>query len=122
MHLYRRSATLALLTALAVPAARAEIAIDFIADSEVAIEGLFQADGNWYDNDFSDLGAIGANGKDSEFAVRRAEMILKGKGPGNIEWVLGYDATTQKSVVVSNSPSAGTTTVNSTGKWLDANV
>jgi len=122
MHLYRRSATLTLLTALAVPTARAEIAIDFIADSEVAIEGLFQADGNWYDNDFSDLGAIGANGKDSDFAVRRAEMILKGKGPGNFEWVLGYDASTQKSVVVSNSPGAGTTTVNSQGKWLDANV
>ncbi len=122
MHLPRRTVTLALLTALAVPAVRAEIAIDMIADSEVAIEGLFQADASWFDNDFSDLNAIGGNGENSEFAVRRAEMVIKGKGPGNFEWVLGYDASTQKSNVVSNSPGPGTTTVNSQGKWLDANV
>ncbi len=116
-----RFLSIALLASLAVPV-RAEVALDVIADSEIAFEGLFQADGNWFNNDFSDLGAIGANGKDSEFGVRRAEIILKGKGPKNFEWVLGYDASTQKSVVVSNGPAAGTTTVNSQGKWLDANV
>ena len=40
--------------------------------------------------------AIGINGKDSEFELRRAELVLKGKGPGNIEWVAGYDAKADK--------------------------
>lgn len=97
----RHSLALALLAALVAPAAQAEIAIDVIADSEVSFEGLIQADGNWYDNDFSDLNAgtttgNGGDGKDSEFDLRRAEIVLKGKGPGNIEWVLGYDAKANK--------------------------
>ncbi|MEO6065877.1 MAG: OprO/OprP family phosphate-selective porin [Lysobacterales bacterium] len=120
--LLRRAVSLALIAAFAAPA-HAEIMIDAIADSEVSIEGLFQADGNWFNNDKADLSGFGANGKDSEFAIRRAEMILKGKGPGNFEWVLGYDASTQKSVVINTgvTPSS-TATVNSSGKWLDANV
>jgi phosphate-selective porin OprO/OprP len=116
-----RSLSLALLASLAVPV-HAEVALDVIAESEIAFEGLFQADGNWFSNDYSDLNAVGANGDGSEFAVRRAEMVVKGKGPGNIEWVAGYDASSQKSVVVSNDPAVGTTTVNSQGKWLDVNA
>ncbi|TWI04879.1 phosphate-selective porin OprO/OprP [Luteimonas cucumeris] len=93
--------TLALLAALAAPAAHAEITIDVIGGSEVSFEGLVQADGNWYSNDFADLNAgaaegNGGNGDNSEFELRRAELILKGKGPGNFEWVLGYDAKADK--------------------------
>ncbi|MEO6263389.1 MAG: OprO/OprP family phosphate-selective porin [Luteimonas sp.] len=97
MKLSRSTLSLALLAALAAPAAHAEIAIDNIADSEVSFEGLVQADSNWFDNDVKDLnGASGNDGKDSEFEMRRAELVLKGKGPGNIEWVLGYDAKANK--------------------------
>ena len=101
MKLSRSTLTLALLAALAAPAAHAEIAIDSIADSEISFEGMIQADGNWYDNDLRDLNAgsptsNGGNGGDTEFEMRRAELVLKGKGPGNIEWVLGYDAKADK--------------------------
>src|SRR6186713_3327143 len=101
MKLSRSTLTLALLAALAAPAAHAEIAIDVIGGSEVSFEGMVQADGNWYDNDFSDLNAgtttvNGGDGENSEFDLRRAEMVLKGKGPGNFEWVLGYDGKANK--------------------------
>ena len=97
MKLSCSTLTLALLAALAAPAAHAEIAIDSIADSEVSFEGLIQADGNWFSNDVVDLnGTTGNDGKDSEFEMRRAELVLKGKGPGNYEWVLGYDAKANK--------------------------
>lgn len=101
MKLTRSLLTSAVLTALVVPAAHAEIAIDVIGGSEVTFEGLVQADGNWYDNDVADLNAgaatgNGGNGKDSEFEMRRAELVVKGKGPGNYEWVVGYDAKADK--------------------------
>ncbi|KAB7765260.1 OprO/OprP family phosphate-selective porin [Xanthomonas maliensis] len=116
----KRSPTLlysALALALAAPAAHAEIAIDAIAGSEVSLEGLVQADGNWFHNDVQDLnGAIGANGDNSEFSIRRAELVLKGKGPGNVEWVLGYDPSVLKQVTIKG------TTINSTGRFLDTNV
>jgi phosphate-selective porin OprO/OprP len=96
MNLSRSTLTLALLAALVVPAAHAEIAIDSIADSEVSFEGLVQADGYWYDSDFINLDADSADGSDADSAMRRAELVLKGKGPGNIEWVLGYDAKANK--------------------------
>jgi phosphate-selective porin OprO/OprP len=96
MNLSRSTLTLALLAALVAPAAHAEIAIDSIADSEVSFEGLVQADGYWYDSDFINLDADSADGSDADSAMRRAELVLKGKGPGNIEWVLGYDAKANK--------------------------
>jgi phosphate-selective porin OprO/OprP len=101
MKLTRRTLVLSLLAALAAPAAHAEIVIDVIGGSEVSLEGLVQADGNWFDNDVADLNAgtttgNGGDGSDSEFDLRRAEIVLKGKGPGNFEWVLGYDAKANK--------------------------
>src|SRR3546814_10634706 len=47
-------------------------------------------------SDLADLNGIGANGDDSEFELRRAEVALKGKGPGGLEWVVGYDAKADK--------------------------
>jgi phosphate-selective porin OprO/OprP len=84
--------SLALLAALAAPAAHAEIAVDNIADSEVSFEGLLQTDAYWYDSDFINLDADPTDGSDADYGLRRAELVLKGKGPGNFEWALGYDA------------------------------
>jgi phosphate-selective porin OprO/OprP len=85
----------AVLAALSTPAL-AEITIDVVGGSEVSFEGLMQADGNWFDNDITDLNGNGLNGKDSEFELRRAEIVVKGKGPGNWNWVVGYDAKADK--------------------------
>lgn len=87
----RHLLALAVLAALA-PAAHAEVAIDVIGDSEVSFEGLLQTDGYWYDSDLADLDADAGDGDDHDFGLRRAELVFKGKGPGNLEWVLGYDA------------------------------
>ena len=76
--------------------AQAEIALDVIGPYEVSFEGLVQADGNWFNNDVQDLnGTTGNNGKDTEFEMRRAELVLKGKGT-MFDWVLGYDAKANK--------------------------
>src|SRR5690606_33814147 len=55
-------------------------------------EGLVQADGYWYDNDASSLDGDPSDGLDQDFGLRRAEIVLKGKGPGDFDGVLGYDA------------------------------
>ncbi len=99
MKLSRSTLTLALLAAVAAPAAQAEIPIDVIAGSEVSFEGLVQADFYKFDSDTIDYGADSASdldGDDYLQELRRAELVLKGKGPGNIEWVLGYDAKDDK--------------------------
>ena len=102
MKATRHLLAVALLAAIA-PAAHAEIAIDVIGGSEVSFEGLVQTDGYWYDSDLADLDADDGDGDDTDFGLRRAELVLKGKGPGNFEWVLGYDASGD-------------------GKFLDTNV
>jgi len=105
MKLSRSTLSLALLAALVAPAAHAEITIDVIGGSEVSFEGLVQADFYKFDSDTIDYGADSStdlDGKDYLQELRRAELVLKGKGPGNIEWVLGYDAKDDK--------------------WLDTNV
>ena len=80
---------------LALPAS-AEVAIDVIRGSEVSLEGLIQADGNRFENDVADLNGAGSgNGDDTEFELRRAEIVLKGKGV-RWDWVAGYDAKADK--------------------------
>lgn len=95
MHPTRLVLAAALLAALSSNAS-ADIVFDVIGGSEVSLEGLFQADGNWYDSDVADLNGSGINGNDTEFEMRRAEVVVKGKGPGNYEWVAGYDAKADK--------------------------
>jgi phosphate-selective porin OprO and OprP len=105
MKFSRSTLSVALLAALVAPAAHAEVALDVIGGSEVSFEGLVQADFYSFDTDTIDYGADSSSdldGEDSLQELRRAELVLKGKGPGNIEWVLGYDAKDDK--------------------WLDANV
>ncbi|MDR2871537.1 MAG: OprO/OprP family phosphate-selective porin [Xanthomonadaceae bacterium] len=80
------------ISAAIVPVANAEIAIDEIGGVKIGFEGLVQTDANWFYNDVVDLKGRGANGNSNEFELRRAELVLKGQGPGNFNWVLGYDA------------------------------
>lgn len=89
--------SLALAIALLLPSlAHADVTVDVVAGSEVTFEGLVQADSNWFHNDRTDLNGTGNNGRDSEFELRRAELVLKGKGPANLDWVVGYDAKADK--------------------------
>ena len=106
-QMFTAIATLAAMSAVA----HADIALDVIGGSEVSLEGLIQAEGDWFNNDVLDLngpssppatpGPANNDGKDTEFEMRRAEIILKGKGT-TFDWVMGYDA--------------------KANKWLDANV
>ena len=99
MKFNRNILFLGLTAAMVAPAAHAELPIDVIGNSEVSFEGLVQADANWYGNDMADLNAPQTNndGDNSEFEMRRAELILKGKGmSGSFDWVLGYDARANK--------------------------
>jgi len=86
----------AVLVALAT-SAHADIAIDVVGGYEVSLEGLMQADSNWYHNDVLDLNAPSTNndGKDTEFEQRRAEVVVKGKGT-NTDFVVGYDGKANK--------------------------
>lgn len=85
---------LAVLAGLSSTAA-AEITIDVAGGSEISFEGLFQADYNMYDEDVKVLSGRPLDGGD-DFELRRAELILKGKGPGQFEWQAGYDAKADK--------------------------
>ena len=84
------------------PLAQAGVVIDTIGGSEISFEGMVQADNSWYDNDVADLDGDIGDGSDSDSELRRAEIVLKGKGPGAFDWVVGYDAKADK--------------------WLDVNV
>jgi phosphate-selective porin OprO/OprP len=104
MNLSRKLLAAAVLVALSSPAF-AEIEFDVIGGSEVSFEGLVQADGYWYQDDIASLAGAGSSfgdGTDTDFEMRRAELVLKGKGPGMWGWVIGYDARANK--------------------WLDVNV
>ncbi|KGM56514.1 porin [Lysobacter arseniciresistens ZS79] len=92
----------AMLLAGFAPLAQAGVVIDTIGGSEISFEGLVQADNSWYDNDLADLDGDAGDGSDSDSELRRAELVLKGKGPGAFDWVIGYDAKSDK--------------------WLDVNV
>ncbi|MFC4728775.1 OprO/OprP family phosphate-selective porin [Coralloluteibacterium thermophilus] len=90
--MFRRPAFAVAVLALAVAdaPAHAAVVIDTIGGTEIAFEGLLQADANWYDSDVLDL-ASGDNGRNKDYELRRAELVLKGEA-ANHGWVLGYDA------------------------------
>ena len=81
---------------------RAQIAIDSIGGSDLTFEGLVQIDANWYDSDVADLDGDPDDSDDADYQLRTAQIYLKGKGPGQFDWALGYDGKADK--------------------WLDANV
>ena len=76
--------------AIAAPLAQAEIKLDEIGGMEIGLEGLVQADSTWFDSDRVEL-ADGDRASD----LRRAELVLKG-GIGEFDWVVGYDAASDK--------------------------
>jgi phosphate-selective porin OprO and OprP len=82
--------------------ARAQIAIDSIGGSDLTIEGLVQTDANWYDSDVVDLDGDPDDSDDADYQLRTAQIYFKGKGPGQFDWIVGYDAKADK--------------------WLDANA
>ena len=87
----------AIVAALSAPA-NAEIAIDqfdFFGGSEVTLEGLIQADYDSFHSDVKNLNGSVADGLKSDSGMRRAELVLKGKGV-RYDWVLGYDARAAK--------------------------
>ncbi|MFT3806685.1 OprO/OprP family phosphate-selective porin [Arenimonas sp.] len=94
MKLMQKLLAAAVLAALSTPAF-AEISFDVIGGSEVTFEGLLQADTYWYNSDVANLNAATGDGEE-DFDFRRAELIFKGKGPGQWNWVVGYDAKDKK--------------------------
>lgn len=90
-----RLLSVAVLAALS-SSAHADIMIDVINGSEVTLQGLFQGDANFFNNDVVDLNGADTNdGKDQEFELRRSEVILIGKGV-TFDWQVGYDAKANK--------------------------
>jgi phosphate-selective porin OprO/OprP len=89
----------AVLSALSAPAF-ADMEFDVIGGSEISFTGLLQADYYHYDTDLATLGSTGGttagDGTDSDQAMRRAELVFQGKGPGMWSWVVGYDARADK--------------------------
>jgi hypothetical protein len=101
MNLQTRRLTLALLLATATPLAQAEVPIFESSDFSIGFEGLLQADANWYDSDVADLDGDPGDGSDHDQGMRRSELVFKGKAPGAIDWVVGYDATGEtRSIVI----------------------
>ena len=85
----------AVLSALSAPAF-AEIEFDVIGGSEISFEGLLQFDYNRFNSDIANLNGSALDGLDTDSEFRRAELIFKGKGPGQWNWVVGYDAKDKK--------------------------
>ena len=71
--------------------AHAGFEIGEFAGSTVSFEGLLQSDHWWYDADRAPLDGDPGDGDDSDHGIRRAELVLKGDGPGGLDWVVGYD-------------------------------
>lgn len=95
MNLAPKLLAAAILAGLSTPAL-AEITIDVVGGSEVSLEGLVQFDYNQFDSDVVNLNGDVRDGSDSDSELRRAEIVLKGKGPGMFSWVVGYDAKADK--------------------------
>ena len=78
--------------------ARADVTVDVIGDYEVIFESLFQADANYFSNDFdSRTGAAltpaqrTSNTFIDDTGMRRGELIFKGRNARN-DWAVAYEA------------------------------
>ena len=112
--------SLAVLATLSAPVA-AETSFDMIAGSEISFEGLLQSDYYRYSNDFANLDSAGNDGADSDAGLRRAELVFKGKGPGSLAWVLGYDVQGKKWLDVNASYKFGGATTATFGQFKQPN-
>ncbi len=87
-RLLAASALLAAVATVAPLGAYAAPALGTLGGSNITFEGLLQGDGNWYHEDVREL-----DGRDDrDLAIRRADLLLRGTGPGPLDWVAGYDA------------------------------
>jgi phosphate-selective porin OprO and OprP len=93
-----RKILLGLSSILLTSAAFADVTVDVLGDDEVIFEGLFQADANYFTNDFNradGLTLTPAQRTTSTFidqrTMRRAELNFRGKDMTN-DWAVGYDA------------------------------
>ena len=78
--------------------ARADVTIDVFGDYEVIFESLFQADANYFSNDFGSRTGTTltpaqrtSNTFIDDTGLRRAELIFKGKNARN-DWSVAYEA------------------------------
>lgn len=78
--------------------AHADITIDVLGDYEVVFESLFQADANYFSNDFASRSGAPltpaqrtSNTFIDDTGLRRAELIFKGKNARN-DWSVAYEA------------------------------
>jgi len=120
MNLVPKLLAAAVLAGLSSTAA-AEITIDVIGGSEVSFEGLVQADANWFNSDVAQLNGDLTDGSDNDMGMRRAELVLKGKGPGNWTWVAGYDARADKFLDFNVGYRFGTATTLTVGQFKQPN-
>jgi phosphate-selective porin OprO/OprP len=120
MNLVPKLLAAAVLAGLSSTAA-AEITIDVIGGSEVSFEGLVQADANWFNSDVAQLNGDLTDGSDNDMGMRRAELVLKGKGPGNWTWVAGYDARADKFLDFNVGYRFGTATTLAVGQFKQPN-
>jgi phosphate-selective porin OprO and OprP len=96
MNLHPYRLTVAVLLATTAPLSDAAVPVFESDDFSIEFEGLLQADANWYDSDVADLDGDSSDGSDYDLGMRRSELAFKGKAPGAIDWVVGYDATGEK--------------------------
>jgi phosphate-selective porin OprO/OprP len=94
-HLLIRTALAVALAAAAAPAS-ADVPLFEVGGSSVSSEGLLQYDWNGFDDDVADLDGDPLDDDSSEVAIRRAELVLKGAGPGAFSWAVGYDFHAEK--------------------------
>ena len=78
--------------------ARADVTVDVFGDYEVIFESLFQADANYFSNNFASRTGVAltpAQRTNNTFiddtGLRRAELIFKGKNARN-DWSVAYEA------------------------------
>lgn len=96
MNLQPRRLVLAVLLATSAPLAHAAFPVHESDDFSIGFEGLVQADSYWYGSDVADLDGDPSDDGDRDQGMRRSELVFKGKAPGAIGWVVGYDATGEK--------------------------
>ena len=96
-NLFTATTAAALLIGL-VGQASADVTVDVFGDYEVIFESLFQADANYFSNNFASRNATSltpaqrtSNTFIDDTGLRRAELIFKGKNARN-DWSVAYEA------------------------------
>jgi phosphate-selective porin OprO and OprP len=101
MSFSKRAIALAF-TAVLMGHAHADITVDVLGDDEVIFEGLFQADANYFSNNFASRNGATltpaqrtSNTFIDDTGMRRAELNFRGKDFVN-DWAVGFDANSSR--------------------------